>query len=122
MSKCFALPIRRLIDPVAVTTYDWVHTLLQNGVFHAEVEAILKAASKFGVTRRVIQDFLRDEAWQFPQCQKSKSKQLHRIFDEKRRSAAEPDRMKCSCAESLGVYQLLRYTSALQMCTHFRIR
>lgn len=96
-----------MIDPVAVTTYDWVHTLLQNGIFHAEVEAVLKLAGNFGIARTSIQDFLR-ENWSFPHVVNAKGKQLHRIFDEKRRSAAEPDKLKCSCAEALGVYMLLR--------------
>ena len=97
------------MDPIAVTTYDWMHTLLQGGVLHAEVEALLTEASAFGITRRAIQVFLRDESWQFPQCSRAKAKQLHRIFDEERHSATEPDRLKCSCAEALGVYGLLRF-------------
>jgi hypothetical protein len=86
-----------------------MHTLLQGGVLNAEVEALLTEAGAFGITRPAIQDFLRDEAWQFPQCSRAKAKQLHRIFDEKRQSATEPDRLKCSCAEALGVYGLLRF-------------
>ena len=100
---------RRHLDPVAVTTYDWMHTLLQGGVFNAEVEAMLTVAAPFGVTRRTIQDWLRDDAWQFPSCTKAKAWELHRIFDERRQAATDPDKLKCSCSEALGVYGLLRF-------------
>jgi hypothetical protein len=99
---------RQQVDPIAVTTYDWMHTLLQGGVLNEEVEALLSEAGSFGISRRAIQEFLRDQSWQFPQCSKSKSRQLHRIFDEKRQSATDPGRLKCNCAEALGVYGLLR--------------
>lgn len=97
---------RPAVDPAAVTAYDWVHTFLQNGIFHAEVESILREASRHGITRKAIQDFLRD-SWQFPSSTHSKQRQLHRIFDEKRR-AADADKLKCSCSEALGVYGLVR--------------
>ena len=104
---------RQTLDPLAAFTCDWVHTLFQHGVFHSEVEGLLKVTKRFGVTRQRIQDFLRDEAWQFPQCSRSKNKQLHRIFDERRVSAKEADKLKCTCAEAMGVCNLLRFT-----CTH----
>jgi hypothetical protein len=96
------------VDPIAVTTYDWMHTLLQGGVLNEEVEALLTEAGAFGISRRAIQAFLKDESWQFPQCSRAKSRQLHRIFDEKRQSTTDPGRLKCSCAEAIGVYGLLR--------------
>jgi hypothetical protein len=100
---------RQQVDPIAVTTYDWMHTLLQGGVLNEEVEALLMEARSFGISRRAIQEFLRDQSWQFPQNSKAKAKQLHRIFDEKRQSDQQPDKVKCSCAEALGVYGLLRF-------------
>ena len=96
------------MDPIAVTTYDWMHTLLQGGVLNQEVESLLTEAGAFGISRQAIQAFLKDQSWQFPQCSKAKSTQLHRIFDEKRQSSTDPGRLKCSCAEALGVYGLLR--------------
>jgi hypothetical protein len=97
------------VDPIAVTTYDWMHTLLQGGVLNEEVEALLTEAGPYGISRQTIQEFLRDESWQFPQSSRAKARQLHRIFDEKRQSATDPGRLKCSCAEALGVYGLLRF-------------
>jgi hypothetical protein len=96
------------VDPIAVTTYDWMHTLLQGGVLNEEIEALLAEAGAFGISRRAIQAFLKDQSWQFPQCSTAKARQLHRIFDEKRQSTTDPNRLKCSCAEALGVYGLLR--------------
>ncbi len=92
-----------------MTTDDWMHTFLQGGVLNEEVEAIMIDAGAFGISRRAIQEFLRDQSWQFPQCSKAKARQLHRIFDEKRQSDQQPDKVKCSCAEALGVYGLLRF-------------
>ena len=97
------------MDPVATTTYDWMHTLLQGGVFIVEVEAMLAEAAAFGVTRRAVQACLRDESWVFPSFTKTKSKQLHKVFDDKRQSVTDPGKVKCSCAEALGVYGLLRF-------------
>jgi hypothetical protein len=91
---------------VAVVTYDWVHNMLQDGVFTLEAQAFLAAA---GVERCQVQAMLRDEAWCFPRCQASKCKQLHKVFDERRVSAANSDKLKASCAEMLGVYGLLRH-------------
>ena len=70
---------------------------------------MMTEAGRFGISRRAIQEFLRDQSWQFPQNSKAKAKQLHRIFDEKRQSDQQPDKVKCSCAEALGVYGLLRF-------------
>ena len=98
------------MDPIAVTTYDWMHTLLQGSVLNEEVEALMAEAGTFVITRRAIQEFLRDQSWRFPQCSRAKSKELHRIFDEKRQSEKEPDKLRCSCAEALGVYGLLRFS------------
>ena len=71
---------------------------------------MLKVAGGAGVTRRAIKDFLGDDAWRFPASSRVKAKQLHRIFDEKRipSKASESHKVKCSCAEGLGVYGLLR--------------
>ena len=100
------------VDPVRVTTYDWVHTFLQNGIFNCEAEAMLSVASEHGCTRQALQEFLRDGAWRFSRAAAVKHKQLHRIFDERRRSKTEPDKIKRSCAEALGVYGLVRPSGA----------
>ena len=50
-----------------------------------------------------------DPAWCFPGCNAVKSKQLHRIFDDRRVSSDNPSRIKASCAELLALYGLLRH-------------
>jgi len=94
------------VDPVKSITYDWVHNMLQDGVFSSEVRAFMVAGS---IDRGVLHDFLADERWRFPHFFAAKSKQLHRIFDERRISATESSKVKASCAEFLGVYGLLRH-------------
>jgi hypothetical protein len=101
--------LRHYVDPIAVMTYDWVHTMLQDGTFTAEAHLFLKACGPLGVTRADIQGFLKDEGWQFPNSSKSKAKQLHRVFDVNRVSATEPDKIRCGCSEMLGLYGLLRH-------------
>ena len=94
------------VDPIKAITYDWVHNMLQDGVFSTEAQAFVQAA---GVDRKVLQDFLANDRWRFPRFFAAKSTQLRRIFDERRTPAAEPARIKASCAELLGVYGLLRH-------------
>ncbi len=104
---------RQHFEPIEATTYDWVHTFLQGGVLNAEVEGFLSAGAPFGITRGAIQTFLKDGAWRFPQSANQKQRQAHRIFDERRRSDKEPEKLKCSCSELLGVYGMLRLTQRL---------
>jgi hypothetical protein len=93
---------------VQVCTYDWVHTFLQGGVFNTEAEAVLKVAGDQGLLhRRDVQRFLKDGDWRWPRKAAEKNRYLHRIFDERRGDA---DKIKCSCAEALGVYGMIRLT------------
>jgi hypothetical protein len=103
------MTLRAHIDWIGVCTYDWVHTCLQDGVYTIEVQAFLKAHARFGVTRGDIERFLGDEGWVFPMFSRTKSRQLHRVFDERRISAEKPDRIKCGASELLGLYGLLRH-------------
>jgi len=102
------LPTCASVNLVSATTYDWVHNMLQNGVFTVECEELLRAAEPFGVSRTMIQAFLGDSAWEYPQFSKSKTNQLHRIFDKRRIPENNPYKIKASCSELLGVYGLLR--------------
>ncbi len=72
-----------------------------------EIEALMKTSSL--ISRPAIQAFLKDSNWHFPAEGKYKGRALHRVFDEKRRSATDPDKVKCSCSEALGVYGMLRF-------------
>jgi len=103
--------LRAHVDPVQVMTYDWVHNTLQEGTLSTEVQLLLTACEPHGVSRREFQEALQDAAWEFPSQTRTKSKQLHRVFDPYRESAAS-DRLKCSASELLGLYGLLRYLVA----------
>lgn len=100
-----------LIRPEESFTWDWVHTMLQGGVLTVEVEALLEASS---ATRVAVKNFLSDERWCFPTQTRDKSRNLHRIFDE-RRLAQDDSKLKASCSELLGVYGLLRFFFELEL-------
>ena len=106
-----SLVARPVFDPVLATTYDWVHTFLQGGVFIVEVEALMHDAR---IDRRVLQTFLKDTAWLFPWSCKHKMSDVHRVFSEHRQSSTDAGKVKCSCSEALSLYGLLRLHSPLQ--------
>ena len=114
--------LRGHVDLIGVMTYDWVHNCLQDGVFNAECMAFLKACEPLGITRGAIQAFLADEGWVFPTCSKGKAKQLHRVFDTHRQSDKDPDKVKASCSEMLGLYGLLRYFFELHVGDNAAVR
>ena len=114
--------LRGHVDIIGVMTYDWVHNCLQDGVFNAECMAFLKACEPLGVTRGCIQTFLADEWWVFPACSRAKDRQLHRFFDIRRQSDKEPDKVKASCSEMLGMYGLLRYFFELHVGDNVAVR
>jgi hypothetical protein len=114
--------LRGHVDYIGVMTYDWVHNCLQDGVFSVECLAFLKACEPLGITRGQIQAFLADEGWVFPSCSKSKARQLHRVFDVHRQSDKEPDKVKASCSEMLGLYGLLRYFFELYVGDNAAVR
>jgi hypothetical protein len=101
-----------LIKPEESFTWDWVHTMLQGGVLTSEVEALLEASS---TTRVAVKNFLGDERWCFPTQTRDKSRNLHRIFDERRVAQEDSSKLKASCSELLGVYGLLRFFFELEL-------
>ncbi len=110
-----APPLRPSFD-VACVTYDWVHTVLQHGVLNIEVERMMVLGAPLGITREAVQTFLRDEAWQFPHAGGKKQRALHRIFDLHRVSDKEPNKVRCTSSELLGVYGLLRPAANSMLC------
>ena len=100
--------LRAHADFLSVATYDWVHSMLADGAFTAEVQAYL-AACEPEINRVDLQAWLSDDGWGFPFYRRSKSKQLCRIFDYRRQSDRDPDRLKANCSEMLGLASLLRH-------------
>jgi len=100
------------VDAVGVMTYDWFHNCLQDGVLTVEIQLLLASCQPFGLTRQQIKEDLRDDSWCFPSQVRTKAKQLYRVFDTYRDSASDANRVKCSAAELLSLYQRLRYIIA----------
>ena len=100
------------VNPVVMATYDWVHTVLQHGVFTVEVEALV---AKTGVAREELRSYLADTTWCFPHHQRVKSRQLHRVFDIRRAGDSDAVFMiRASCSELLGMYGMLRFFFAVK--------
>lgn len=103
--------LRDLIQLPDVITYDWVHSALQQGVMTLEVEAMLSSTR---VERADLQRFLANAEWAFPQSTKMKAKGLHKVFDARRVASDEPEKIKASCSELLGLYGVLRVYFAMK--------
>lgn len=110
-----ANPSSLLCDPdlmahteiIGCATYDWCHTMLQDGAFTNEVWLLLSAAH---IDSHDIHVFLRDPAWCFPASTSSKCKALHQVFDCYRSSSSEKaDKLKANASEVLSLYVLLRH-------------
>ena len=86
--------LRRVVDPIATMTWDWVHSYLQDGVFTTEVTQVLRACAPFGVTFEELRRYLKDDAWRFPAASRGKSSALHRVFDSWRSTAADPNQAR----------------------------
>ena len=91
--------------------YDWIHSALQAGVFTHEVEALLAVTR---IRRDDLQTFLANPNWSYPNRSSQKARQLHRVFDARRVSDEEPDWIRASCSELLGLYGMLRVFFALR--------
>lgn len=100
-------------DPISACTYDWVHNVLQDGIFTTESWLFLQACEACeGIAFRHsdVHRFLKDGAWEFPKASRPKAVQLHRVFDSYRvGSSTEADKLKASAGELLGLYALLRH-------------
>jgi hypothetical protein len=93
------------LDLPDVINYDWVHCALQGGVLICEVEALMAATD---TPRSEVQAFLADVAWEYPGAKRTQARLLHRVFDARRVSAEDAEKIKASCSELLGLYGMLR--------------
>jgi hypothetical protein len=83
--------------------------MLQDGVLTKELQLLITTCSEVGVSRESLQAFLHDPEWCFPRGRLCKGRELHRIFDDRRRSDQNPNKIKASLSELLGVYGLVRH-------------
>lgn len=106
--------IRNLgLDWFATITVDWVHTLLQDGVFTNEAWLVINA---MGIPGEPLKTYLKP--WQFPAALQSKGQALWRAFDECRLDDdGNVDKLRCSASECLGLFSLLRYYFDRKMST-----
>lgn len=109
--------LRQWFNPLAVLTYDWVHSMLQDGVFNAEIQAMLAHGGATGITRESIREWLSDPSWVFPAATRSKCKRLFRVFDDARVSDSNPEKLKGNCQEMLGIYGLVRHLVELRVAS-----
>ena len=97
-------------DLVSTITYDWVHSLLQDGAWSVEAWQFLRCCESHGVTSAAICTFLKDDAWKYPSADSSKSTTLWRIFDSFRSQSSETaNKLKASSSECLGLCAMLRH-------------
>ena len=82
------------------------HMVLKDGVFSIEVRAFMEAT---GVERDTLKTALQSTAWVYPKVHDFECKQLWRIFDHRRVSSQDPQKVKASCKELLGVFALVRH-------------
>lgn len=91
--------LAEVADFATAVTVDWVHTLLQDGVIHEEMNLIMDRAR---IPADRVADFLK-LGWCFPAYLGRKASRLHEIFRD------EATRVKCSCSEALCLYKLFRH-------------
>ena len=99
--------LRTTIDWLASFTYDWVHTMLQDGPMNIDMFLYLQTCQDFLSFAQVEEWLLLD--WKFPAAYASKGHALWRIFCQWRKNGeGEHDKVKCSASELLGCYALVR--------------
>jgi hypothetical protein len=100
----------RHLDPLVCITYDWVHNMLQAGVFTVEATLFLRAVGRLGITYADMLALLKSPSWCFPYSSQVKSKNLYKIFDELRqKKRGEAAKLRCNASELLGLFGLLRH-------------
>ena len=103
LGMLFDSTLRQHMNLLACFRFDWLHNMLQDGIVVNEMFHFLLACGPYGVSSAVVRDFLLDERWTFPLASKSKSSNLHRVFDDYRSSLSEEqEKLKCNASEALG--------------------
>lgn len=101
--------LRPVLNITEAWTFDWVHNMLQDGVFTTEATLFLRACGEFGIAYSDLRQLFHDDTWCFPHATRVKSKALYKVFDSWRTPRGEPDRVRCSASELLGLVGLLRH-------------
>ena len=99
------MQLRDYVAPISVTTMDWFHNFLVNGIVNVEIANFLhRCRTQLGVTYKHLNTFCTAD-WRFPTNQ-----QTHKVTDlfTSSREKASADTFKASASEVLLVFPLLR--------------
>ena len=97
-------------DLISTVTYDWVHSLVQDGSWSCEAWQFLRCCESHNITSAAICAFLKDAAWRWPAANNHKSAMLWRIFDSYRSQSCDTaNKLKASASECLGLCAMLRH-------------
>ena len=99
------LDLREHMHIQKMVQYDWVHTMLQDGVLSEETYRLIQSVSTFGIDMGMLQRFMQED-WKYPAFH-AKNRYLHQMFDTRR--DPEQTHLKCSCSELLAAYGLVRH-------------
>ena len=106
--------LRHTIDWFGCFTYDWAHSMLQDGPLNVEVFEYLNACRDV-VYFPQVRDWL-SLPWIFPSSSRNKGCLLWKIFSEWRQNASgEHDKLHCSASELLGCYKLVQLLLELRV-------
>lgn len=111
--------LRSRLDFVGVVTFDWLHSMMQDGLLSVDAALLVSAANSAGVSNTTFRSYMM-ERWQFPASNRGKSKLLFRVFDDCRHNT--DNKLKCSAAELLGLYVLLRHWADTAGARHPSLR
>ena len=94
------------LDWFPTITVDWVHTLLQDGVFTTEARCMIGAMA---IPGEKLKEYLQQN-WEFPKAFETKGRVLWRVSDSYRLDDdGNVDKLRCSLSECLGLFSFLRY-------------
>lgn len=100
------LELDAVIDPASQFMHDWMHGVLNNGVFNTVLHMLVEA---FFQHNRFIYDTLVEylKQWRWPHRLGSTYK-IHEVFDKKRRKGnVEAGYTRCQASEALSIYPVV---------------
>ena len=114
--------LRECFTAQDVFRYDWVHTMLSDGLITTEAWGVIAACEVRGVcTQGDIAAFLL-EGWQTHHHRRHHGRSLWRIFNEHgNKSNKEGGTIKCKASELLKRYSLLRHFMETRLAGDARV-
>ena len=102
--------LRPVVSFTSVMRYDWVHTLLSDGVLTTEAWRLIEQSEREHLGGQAnLMEFLKQE-WRIPKHRQHQGRLLNRIFDaHSARANEEAGKLKCSASELITLYGMLRH-------------